>query len=312
MPSLNISKDINSTDQVVSYRRNLEFYQIIFLATLNILSAMIALIGNSLVILALLKTTSLHPPSKVFLGSLALTDLCVGVVSQPSYVMILLLRGKICLYLQIIAIISIALFGGVSLLTVTAISVDRLLALKMMLRYKQVVTSRRTRFTVVIFWLVSVIISIMLVVNSFIILHIICTVLLLCMVTSTFCYARIYNILRHHQNQIQVIHVQAAPLSEGSSSLIVISRYKKTVSGALWVQGVFLACYSPYLFAIIFILTGKSISSFRFFWELAVSLVLLNSSLNPFIFCWKIDGVRKAAKDVIKSWCWFVINSTCL
>lgn len=303
MPSLNISKDINSTDQVVSYRRNLEFYQIIFLATLNILSAMIALIGNSIVILALLKTTSLHPPSKVFLGSLALTDLFVGVVSQPFYVMILLLRGKICLYIQIIAVISANLFGGASLLTVTAISVDRLLALKMMLRYKQVVTSRRTRFTVAIFWLVSVIISIMLVVKFFIILHIICTVLLLCTVTSTFCYARIYNILRHHQNQIQVIHVQAAPLSEGSSSLIVISRYKKTVSSALWVQGVFLACYSPYLFAIIFILTGTSISSFRFFWELAVSLVLLNSSLNPFIFCWKIDGVRKAAKDVIKSWC---------
>ena len=303
MSSLNITKDINSTDQVVSYRRNLEFYQIIFLATLNILSAMIALIGNSIVILALLKTTSLHPPSKVFLGSLALTDLFVGVVSQPFYVMILLLRGKICLYIQIIAVISANLFGGASLLTVTAISVDRLLALKMMLRYKQVVTSRRTRFTVAIFWLVSVIISIMLVVKFFIILHIICTVLLLCTVTSTFCYARIYNILRHHQNQIQVIHVQAAPLSEGNSSLIVISRYKKTVSSALWVQGVFLACYSPYLFAIIFILTGKSISSFRFFWELAVSLVLLNSSLNPFIFCWKIDGVRKAAKDVIKSWC---------
>ena len=213
MPSLNISKDINSTDQVVSCIRNLEFYHIIFLATLNILSAMIALIGNSLVILALLKTTSLHPPSKVFLGSLALTDLFVGVVSQPFYVMILLLRGKICLYIQIIAVISANLFGGASLLTVTAISVDRLLALKMMLRYKQVVTSRRTRFTVVIFWLVSVIISIMLVVNSFIILHIICTVLLLCTVTSTYCYARIYNILRHHQNQIQVIHVQAAPLS---------------------------------------------------------------------------------------------------
>lgn len=303
MPSLNISKDINSTDQVVSYRRNLEFYQIIFLATLNILSAMIALIGNSIVILALLKTTSLHPPSKVFLGSLALTDLFVGVVSQPFYVMILLLRGKICLYIQIIAVISANLFGGASLLTVTAISVDRLLALKMMLRYKQVVTSRRTRFTVAIFWLVSVIISIMLVVKFFIILHIICTVLLLCTVTSTFCYARIYNILRHHQNQIQVIHVQAAPLSEGSSSLIATSQYKKTVSSAIWVQGVFLACYSPYLFALIFILTGTSISSFPFFWELAVSLVLLNSSLNPFIFCWKIYGVRKAAKDVIKSWC---------
>ena len=303
MPSLNISKDINSTDQVVSCIRNIEFYQRIFLATLNIPSAMITLIGNSLVILALLKTTSLHPPSKVFLGSLALTDLFVGVVSQPFYVMILLLRGKICLYIQIIAVISANLFGGASLLTVTAISVDRLLALKMMLRYKQVVTSRRTRFTVVIFWLVSVIISIMLVVNSFIILHIICTVLLLCTVTSTFCYARIYNILRHHQNQIQVIHVQAAPLSEGSSSLIATSQYKKTVSSAIWVQGVFLACYSPYLFALIFILTGTSISSFPFFWELAVSLVLLNSSLNPFIFCWKIYGVRKAAKDVIKSWC---------
>lgn len=302
MPSLNISKDINSTDQVVSCRRNLEFYQRIFLATLNIPSATIALIGNCLVILALLKTTSLHPPSKVFLGSLALTDLCVSVVSQPLYVMILLLRGELFLYLKIITSVSLTLFGVASLQTVTAISVDRLLALKMMLRYKQAVTLKRTCFTVVIFWLVSVIISIM-VANYITIFHVICAVLLLCMVTSTFCYARIYNILRHHQNQIQVIHVQAAPFSQGSSPLIAISRYKKTVSSAIWVQGAFLSCYSPYLFAIIFKLTGTAIPSFCFFRELSLSLVLLNSSLNPFIYCWKIDGVRKAAKDVIKSWC---------
>ncbi|CAH3155222.1 unnamed protein product [Pocillopora meandrina] len=257
---------------------------------------------NCLVILALLKTTSLHPPSKVFLGSLALTDLCASVVSQPLYVMILLLRGELFLYLKIITSVSLTLFGVASLQTVTAISVDRLLALKMMLRYKQAVTLKRTCFTVVIFWLVSVIISIM-VANYITIFHVICAVLLLCMVTSTFCYARIYNILRHHQNQIQVIHVQAAPFSQGSSPLIAISRYKKTVSSAIWVQGAFLACYSPYLFAIIFKLTGTAIPSFCFFRELSLSLVLLNSSLNPFIYCWKIDGVRKAAKDVIKSWC---------
>ena len=46
---------------------------------------------------------------------------------------------------------------GVSLLTLTAISVDRLLALLLGLRYRQVVTVKKTYVAILAFWIVSVV-----------------------------------------------------------------------------------------------------------------------------------------------------------
>ena len=39
--------------------------------------------GNLLIIVALQKVTSIHPPSKLLFSCLALTDLCVGIILQP-------------------------------------------------------------------------------------------------------------------------------------------------------------------------------------------------------------------------------------
>ena len=48
-------------------------------------------------------------------------------------------------------------FCVVSLLTLTAISVDRLLALLLGLRYRQVVTVKKTYIAILAFWIVSVV-----------------------------------------------------------------------------------------------------------------------------------------------------------
>ena len=50
----------------------------------NILS-FTAFAGNSLLIVALRKVSSLHPPSKLLYRCLATTDLLVGLISQPLY-----------------------------------------------------------------------------------------------------------------------------------------------------------------------------------------------------------------------------------
>ena len=46
---------------------------------------------------------------------------------------------------------------GVSLLTLTAISLDRLLDLLLGLRYRQVVTMKKTYIAILAFWIVSVV-----------------------------------------------------------------------------------------------------------------------------------------------------------
>lgn len=57
--------------------------QLIVLSGINVLFSITAFVGNSLILVALRKENSLHPPSKYLLRSLATTDLCVDLIVEP-------------------------------------------------------------------------------------------------------------------------------------------------------------------------------------------------------------------------------------
>ena len=57
--------------------------ELTFLSALHIFLSITAFLGNTLILVALHKETSLHPPSKLLFRNLAITDLCVGVIAQP-------------------------------------------------------------------------------------------------------------------------------------------------------------------------------------------------------------------------------------
>ncbi|XP_027047322.1 beta-3 adrenergic receptor-like [Pocillopora damicornis] len=130
----------------------------IFLAALNIVLAIVATLGNFLLLIALRKVISIYPPTKLFFRSLAVTDLFAGLIVQPMYSITLIpgISHKNLMYYSIqVTGISGSILCTVSILTSTAISVDRLLALLLGLRYKQVVTLKRTRAVVGCIWLLS-------------------------------------------------------------------------------------------------------------------------------------------------------------
>ena len=134
---------------------------LIFLLVLDICLSITAFLGNSLILVALRKESSLHPPSKLLYRSLATTDLCVGMIVDPLVVTRLIAvmnqQWNICRYAVDSIFISGYILFSVSLLTLTAISVDRLLALLLGLRYRQVVTLKRTYLAVIVFWVVSIV-----------------------------------------------------------------------------------------------------------------------------------------------------------
>ena len=124
------------------------------IAAVNILFSITSSLGNILILIALRKVTSLHPPTKLLFQCLAITDLGVGLTSQPLFATVLLTDYRnvnwsvsviFSNYLSII-------FCGVSLLISTALSVDRLLALLLGLRYRHVVTLKRVRLAVACCW----------------------------------------------------------------------------------------------------------------------------------------------------------------
>ena len=120
---------------------------LIFVSVLNIFLSITAFLGNILILVALHKGTSLNKPSKLLFRNLAVTDLCVGIIAQPLFAAYLMSvvteRWDICYYADFAHLISGIILCGVSLLTLTAISVERLLALLLGLRYKHIVTMRK-------------------------------------------------------------------------------------------------------------------------------------------------------------------------
>ena len=100
-----------------------------YLSTVNFLLSLTAFLGNSLILVALHKESSLHPPSKLLYRCLATTDLLIGLATQPLYTIhwISLVREDwvLCRFAFDTAFILGYQLGIVSLLTLTAIGVDR-------------------------------------------------------------------------------------------------------------------------------------------------------------------------------------------
>ena len=120
-------------------------------------------------------------------------------------------------------------------------------------------------------------------------------IIILCLATSVLSYTKLFLILRH--NQIHVL----GPLFQGQlSQAISISRHRKAVSSALWVQIVLAVCYLPYCIIVFSTPQGGFPLSIYLARQYAYTLIYVNSSLNPLLYCWKIREIRKAVKDALR------------
>ena len=275
--------------------------ELIFLSALHIFLSITAFLGNTLILVALHRETSLHPPSKLLYRNLAITDLCVGIIVEPLFVTyftsVVKERWDICYYAYWAVVYSVLILCVVSLLTITAISVDRLFALLLGLRYRQVVTYRRTCITVTGFWILSIVGASTLFLNRRINSWYQYIGTALCLVTTIFACAKIFVTLRHNQ-----IHVQSH-VAQGQPSQAIplnIGRYRKAVYSALWVQGTLVICYLPYHITVFLTPQRGMPLSIYLARNFTASMVLLNSSLNPLLYCWKIREVRQAVKETLR------------
>ena len=78
------------------------------------------------------------------------------------------------------------------------------------------------------------------------------------------------------------------------------SANRKAVSTVLWLQVTLIACYLPYSLLITLVIHAEPFSSVSLAWSYTLTLLYLNSSLNPILYCWKLDEVRQAVKDTIR------------
>ena len=273
---------------------------LIFLSMINIFLSITAFLGNTLTLVALRKECSLHPPSKLLYRNLAITDLCVGIIMEPIavtyWISQTMQRSDICQYTIYLTYVTGHVLFLLSLLTITAISIGRLFALLLGLRYRQVVTLKRT-YVVITIWAISIVSGAIYNVNSLVAFwwwNIVKS--LLCLVTSTLSYTKMFLTLR--QNQIQPQENIFKPQSTQATPLNM-ARYRKAASSALWVQVTLVVCYLPYFVALVLTPHGELPFPTYLARQFAVTILFLNSSLNPLLYCWKIKEVRQAVKETL-------------
>ena len=281
---------------------------LILASCVNVILLFGALFGNALILWVLRGVSSIHPPSRTLFYSLAASDLCVSLIAEPLNLMYMIssATGSAVLCSSMLPYLNVTGFAlsGISLLTTAEISVDRLLALRLRLRYREVVSLWRARVVVAVTWLTCFtagttslwsgeIFIIMQILGVFISLSV-----------SSFSYTSIHRILRQAERRRQGRNIawdqpSMSANESASSSVSSIRRYKKTVSTALWVYSVLLICSFPYMIvAALWAVFGGS-EAIIIAHSYMITLLYFNSALNPILYCWKINEVRQAVKQTL-------------
>lgn len=289
MDSFNLSQNTSGEDTVSH----------IITSAINVPSMLVAIVGNSLILAAILSTPSLRSPAILLLCNLAVSDLLVGLVIQPLFIVSVFHSTR--LLLTGIWFILSNSACGISLCTLTAIAVDRFLALHYHLRYSTIVTSFRIKTFLTAQWLTNLIFSGTVFFWSLRIFSLYLTIFVcLCLIISVFCYVRIFKIVRHQQKKIQCQH-QAVNLPQGSTISNLLQFKKSAINSFLFfiVMVLFYIPASTY-FSLFFVTKTPWQSG----WRVATTLVYINSSVNPFLYCWRMGDLRAAVmKTARKLFC---------
>ena len=256
-------KMVNSTEgenvtvmkTLLSANIHVGFY--IAIAAVNIVLSITASLGNILILIALRKVTSIHPPTKLLFQCLAITDLGVGLIFQPLKATLMLLVDNIdikiwnTMYCPLFSSLSVT-FCGVSVFASAVLSVDRLLALFWGLRYRHVVTLKRACAFLACGCLAPLLTVLVLYFRGETVVSMIIIFWTLCLSISLSSYTKIVLRLRQHQSSVRD-NVQQGQANREKMPLN-LERYKKncckhSISAAGISYMLFSNYYFPYFFS---------------------------------------------------------------
>ncbi|XP_020600618.1 adenosine receptor A2b-like [Orbicella faveolata] len=269
----------NSTPQTI----------IIINCVLNAPLMLISILGNALVLAAIIRTPSIRStPHMIMLCSLAVSDFLVGLVAQPIYIAKELTKDHYAHYVSVMMGHSLC---GVSFLTITAMTMDRFVALHYHMRYATLVTESRVKYTLIIIWLSNFLMSCFNLWNTRVHSLITGLIAIICLIISTFFYVKIYHIVRRHQLQI-FAQLQAVQSSDAENYLNIVGLKRSAMNSFVFYIALII-CYLPAHV----LLTVQGLSHMNDWpteWEFANTAVFMNSSINPLLYCWRLRELRAA------------------
>ena len=275
-------------------------------SVLNAFLCYTAITLNSITNHALRKTSSLPKPLKTLLLSLVVSDLGVGLLAQPLYIALCGIAlaqntqdNPTFNTTYTMFITAVNLFSSASFTGVMALTADRFLAIHLHLRYQELVTHKRVVVVVVLNWVSSASLSLLRLFISRSLNYAIYSILVVSsLLTTTILYCKIYVAVRRHANQIQAQQVYQAAMNGAMQNA---ARLKKFAVGTFFVYFAFLLCYLPSIATFMAVVISGESTTIQFWRLYALTLVFLNSTLNPLIYCWKMRHVRHAVMETLRN-----------
>ena len=242
-------------------------------------------------------------PATLLVVNLSVCDLLIGVLPGfgSLYYDIALFNRKTRKDLAWVVFLFtfVAVFVNiVSSCTIAAMALDRFVAVSSPLQYKARVTKAKVKVFLTVCWVYALLfpcLSLGVSTAVFILLnlhlHVSFPLIILPVV-----YWKTYSALRSHNNRV-------GNLADGREAMDIAhrNRERKMISAFLLVLVLFYVTFMPHFIALnmmVFEPSYLNVESFMFFLQGSNKFFLLNSSLNPFIYAWRIPKYRRAFKDV--------------
>ena len=277
------SRYFHSNGQSTAYYAN---------CVINSLFSLLTTLASGFILISLRKMHSLRKPSKLLVGSVFFAEVGIGALAQPAFAVFQFTKAtdqrmsSMACVAVLVTNLSASILGCGCLLTLTAVCVDRYVALFHFARYRTLVTTTRVATVLVFLWSLSIACGSSYQWCSRCYYPFSIAVLTFALGLTSFCYFRIYGRLKHRQVQI------ANTTARRASTAVNISVYRTSILNLLAMHGLLLLGYAPYLCAVlVFEIGGFTVARVTAI-EFTLTLVLSRSALNSVMCCWSIREVR--------------------
>lgn len=281
-------------------RTNIGAYVVLAcIAIFSLVTFPIVTVLNALVIVAISTKPPLKTMSNIALGRLATTDGITGVIGQPLFAVWILttLKGEASsayCSLQNLSRSSLRVLIGASFFHLVLLNRERYRAIKHSLEYITMVTKFRILISSSIAWITMSLLTISLtIVDNTVYVTVSNIILCICMTVTVFCQVVLGCETRRHEREIAAHHASVLARQK-------FLKEKKALKVTTIVLLMLVLTYSPILIVRLLIIKSVivSVSAAYIAFFTATFVLILNSFINPLIYCVRIRQFRVAFMEI--------------
>lgn len=272
-------------------------------AIVSSLFSVVTIPGNLLVVIVIFKNPNgkMRTPFNWFIFNLAVADLLVGMIVEPLSMVVHIREGlglaiKYDVYLKPIYFTSCT----ASVFSLGMLTVDRYIAIATPMEYRAKLSNSRAVYSSLGIWFVSIALPFLQREIGFLWYFFVFgnASVLVTFFVLLFTYLRVHFKLRLQIKQLEGCRYTNDKNQAANNSLHMEARITKTLMLMLLA---FMFCYTPSL-VMIYLMNLCTICScqwIHWFRDLSYIFIVLNSSVNPFLYAWRLPNFREAIKTLV-------------